>query len=40
MRIGHREKGEALLALAFERRPSESGYYLRAAERLLGIPDR
>ena len=40
IRIGHREKGEAMLALAFERRPNEAGYYLRAAESLLGIADR
>jgi tetratricopeptide (TPR) repeat protein len=40
IRIGQRAKGEALLALAFERRPNESGYYVRAAESLLGVPDR
>jgi len=40
MRIGQREKGEALLARALERRPSDSGYYVRAAESLLGVAAR
>jgi tetratricopeptide (TPR) repeat protein len=40
IRIGHREKGEAMLALAFERSPNEPGYYVRAAESLLGVADR
>ena len=40
IRIGQRAKGEALLAQALERRPNESGYYLRTAESLLGVPDR
>ncbi|HXA35307.1 MAG TPA: tetratricopeptide repeat protein [Steroidobacteraceae bacterium] len=40
MRIGQREKGEALLARALERRPSDSGYYVRAAESLLGVATR
>ena len=40
MRIGQREKGEALLARALERRPGDSGYYVRAAESLLGVATR
>jgi tetratricopeptide (TPR) repeat protein len=40
IRIGQRAKGEALLAQALARRPNEPGYYVRAAEALLGVPDR
>jgi tetratricopeptide (TPR) repeat protein len=40
IRIGQRAKGEALLAQALQRRPNEPGYYMRAAESLLGVPDR
>ena len=40
IRTGNRAKGEALLAMALQRRPNESGYYVRTAESLLGIPDR
>ena len=38
VRIGQREKGEALLAQALQRRPNTPWYYVRAAESLLGVP--
>jgi tetratricopeptide (TPR) repeat protein len=38
IRIGQREKGEALLAQALERNPDEVWHYVRAAEALLGVP--
>jgi tetratricopeptide (TPR) repeat protein len=38
IRIGQREKGEALLAHALERRRNSPWYYVRAAESLLGVP--
>lgn len=37
LRIGQRAKGEALLAQALQRQPNEPGYYVRAAESLLGV---
>jgi predicted Zn-dependent protease len=40
IRIGQRAKGEALLARALQRRPNEPGYYIRAAESFLNVPDR
>ena len=40
MRIGQREKGEALLERALQRRPGAAEYYVRAAESLLGVPAR
>lgn len=38
IRTGQREKGEALLAQALQRRPNEVWHYVRAAEALLGVP--
>jgi tetratricopeptide (TPR) repeat protein len=38
MRTGQREKGEALMAQALQRRPNSPWYYIRAAESLLGVP--
>ena len=38
IRIGQREKGEALLAQALQRQPNEVWHYVRAAEALLGVP--
>ena len=38
IRIGQRERGEALLAAALKRRPNDSDYYIRAAESLLRVP--
>ena len=38
IRIGQREKGEALLAQALQRSPGEVWHYVRAAEALLGVP--
>ena len=38
IRIGQRERGEALLDRAMKRRPNASDYYVRAAESLLGVP--
>ncbi len=40
MRTGQREKGEALLERALQRRPGAAEYYVRAAEGLLGVPPR
>jgi tetratricopeptide (TPR) repeat protein len=40
MRLGQREKGEALLERALQRRPGAPDYYVRAAESLLGVPAR
>jgi tetratricopeptide (TPR) repeat protein len=40
MRIGQREKGEALLERALQRRPGAAEYYIHAAESLLGVPAR
>jgi tetratricopeptide (TPR) repeat protein len=40
IRTGDRTKGEALLAQALQHRPNEPGHYVRAAESLLGVPDR
>ena len=37
IRIGQREKGEALLAQAMQRRRNSPWYYVRAAESLLGV---
>jgi tetratricopeptide (TPR) repeat protein len=37
IRIGQREKGEALLAQALQRRRNDPWYYVRAAESLLGV---
>jgi tetratricopeptide (TPR) repeat protein len=37
LRTGQREKGEALLAQALQRRPNSPWYYIRAAESLLGV---
>ena len=37
IRIGEREKGEALLAQALQRRRNSPWYYVRAAESLLGV---
>lgn len=38
IRIGQREKGEALLAEAFARHPGEVWHYVRASEALLAVP--
>jgi hypothetical protein len=38
IRIGQREKGEALLAQAMQRNPDEFWHYVGAAEALLGVP--
>jgi tetratricopeptide (TPR) repeat protein len=38
IRIGQREKGEALLEKALQRSPDEVWHYVRAAEALLGVP--
>jgi tetratricopeptide (TPR) repeat protein len=38
IRIGQRDRGEALLAQALQRRPNASDYYVRAAESLLSVP--
>jgi predicted Zn-dependent protease len=38
IRIGQREKGDALLAQAMQRRRNSPWYYVRAAESLLGVP--
>jgi tetratricopeptide (TPR) repeat protein len=38
IRIGQREKGEALLAQALSRAPDEMWHYVRAAEAFLGVP--
>ena len=38
IRIGQREKGEALLAQAFARNPEEVWHYLNAAEGFLHVP--
>jgi tetratricopeptide (TPR) repeat protein len=38
IRIGQREKGEALLGQALSRAPDEVWHYVRAAEALLGVP--
>jgi tetratricopeptide (TPR) repeat protein len=38
IRIGQREKGEALLAQAFQRNPDEVWHYVAAAEAFLGVP--
>jgi len=38
IRIGQREKGEALLARALQRRRNDPWYYVHAAESLLGVP--
>jgi tetratricopeptide (TPR) repeat protein len=38
IRIGQRDKGEALLAQAFQRNPDEVWHYVDAAEALLGVP--
>jgi len=38
IRIGQRDKGEALLAQAFQRNPDEVWHYVGAAEALLGVP--
>ena len=38
IRIGQRDRGEALLTAALKRRPNESDYYVRAAESLLRVP--
>jgi hypothetical protein len=37
IRIGQREKGDALLAQAMQRRRNSPWYYVRAAESLLGV---
>jgi len=38
IRIGQRERGEALLAQAMARNPNETWHYVRAAEAYLGVP--
>ncbi len=38
IRIGQRDKGEALFAEAFAKHPAETWHYLRAAEAFLGVP--
>lgn len=38
IRIGQREKGEALLAKAFERNSDEIWHYVRAGEAFMGVP--
>jgi tetratricopeptide (TPR) repeat protein len=38
IRIGQRDKGEALLAQALQRQPDEVWHYVRAAEAFLGVP--
>jgi tetratricopeptide (TPR) repeat protein len=40
IRIGQREKGEALVAQALQRSPDEVWTYVRMAEALLGVPDK
>ena len=40
IRIGQREKGEALVAQSLQRSPDEVWTYVRVAEALLGVPDR
>ncbi|HTT03005.1 MAG TPA: hypothetical protein VMG11_13055 [Steroidobacteraceae bacterium] len=40
IRIGERDKGEALLAKAFAKHPDEMWHYVRAAEGFLGVPAR
>ncbi len=40
LRIDQREKGEALLEKALQRRPNASDYYVHAAESFLGVPAR
>jgi tetratricopeptide (TPR) repeat protein len=40
IRIGQREKGEALVAQSFQRSPDEVWTYVRVAEALLGVPDK
>jgi tetratricopeptide (TPR) repeat protein len=38
IRQGQRDKGEALLAQAFQRNPEEVWHYIAAAEAFLGVP--
>jgi tetratricopeptide (TPR) repeat protein len=38
IRIGQREKGEALIGQALQRSPNEVWHYVRVAEALLGVP--
>jgi tetratricopeptide (TPR) repeat protein len=40
IRIGQREKGEALVAQALQRSPDEVWTYVRVAEALLAVPDK